>query len=174
MYIYTACSGSPPQCFTFCWLLIIVLEYAPNKGVTCNLLWYFFPKFIIMCLHMHVYLLLHAVAHQMQYHKTPTYALCAMRDFPPISSSIIWARQVGVHVHMPTWWMLPPLLFCSVLFSFSSLSRSPCSLLVSTDWASVRAVFAACWGSARQGLGDSCGRTAAQKWWRLLQEQAES
>ena len=32
---------------------------------------------------------------QMPYDKTPTNAMCTMLDIPPISSSIMWARQVN-------------------------------------------------------------------------------
>ncbi len=35
---------------------------------------------------------------QMQYSKTTTHMMCTKLDFPPVSSAIIWARQVRAHV----------------------------------------------------------------------------
>ena len=36
----------------------------------------------------------------MQYSKTTTHQMCTKLDFPPVSSAIIWARQVHMHVYM--------------------------------------------------------------------------
>jgi dynein heavy chain 1 len=40
------------------------------------------------------------VKFKMQYNKTHTYALCSMLDIPPISSSIMWARQLEHQLQM--------------------------------------------------------------------------
>ncbi len=42
----------------------------------------------------HDYNVLVCVCVQMQYSKTSTYKICTKLDFPPVSSAIIWARQV--------------------------------------------------------------------------------
>ena len=36
-----------------------------------------------------------AVVVQVQYSKTTTHMMCTKLDFPPVSSAIIWARQVS-------------------------------------------------------------------------------
>ena len=57
---------------------------------------------------------------QMQYKNTPTYAICCMRDVPPISSSIMWARQVGVASIIKRRVHNYGLKFCFYFFSWST------------------------------------------------------
>ena len=42
----------------------------------------------------------------MQYAKTPTQRMCHKLDYPPVSSTIIWAKQVGINIMYKYWEIL--------------------------------------------------------------------
>ena len=86
-----------------CW---VVSSYKESRGILVSTFYkqlcvthasvYTVCMYILVYVgYVHMHTCLSCVsANQMQYSKTPTHKMCTKLDLPPVSSAIIWARQV--------------------------------------------------------------------------------
>ena len=65
---------------------------------------------------------------QMQYSKTTTHQMCAKLDFPPVSSAIIWARQVC------TMFQIQCYTYCTHYISLSVVRLTASFRHTSSEW----------------------------------------